>query len=175
MQTSIQLSLNVSVNINSLCFYLLILKYIFSIMVKWYRITYLYFDRCTNDHGLLQEFVIKFWRVVVHVGDSDKDFSQAILPLRILGLDVEVVFRPDLCIQAGPGLRGDEARCWVDGKPADSEQFRQCMSHNHSCPFCVKHVPSNQVFLKYAPLFTAQVIFTSHPVNLYMTHSNSSL
>lgn len=70
---------------------------------------YLYSDRCANNHGLLQEFFIKFWRVVVHVEDGDKDFSQAVLSLRILSLDVEVVLRSDLCIQAGPGLRGDEA------------------------------------------------------------------
>ena len=70
---------------------------------------YLYFDRQANNHGLLQEFVIKFWSVVVHVKDRDEDFSQAVLALGILSLDVKVVFRPDLCIQAGPGLCGDEA------------------------------------------------------------------
>ena len=70
---------------------------------------YLYFDRRANNHRLLLKFFIKLRRVVVHVEDGDKGFSQAVLPLRILSLDVEVIFRPDLCVQAGPGLRGDEA------------------------------------------------------------------
>lgn len=70
---------------------------------------YLDSDGCTDDHCLFQEFFIKFWRVVVHVEDGDKDFGQGVLPLRIFSLDVKVVFRPDLCVQAGPGLGGDEA------------------------------------------------------------------
>lgn len=72
-------------------------------------VIYLYFDRCANDHGFFQEFFVKFWGVVVHVEHGDEGFSYAVLPLRIFGLDIKVIFRPDLCIQAGPWLRGDEA------------------------------------------------------------------
>lgn len=70
---------------------------------------YLYSDRCPNNHGLFQEVFIKFRRMVIHVKNSDKDFSQAVLPFRIFSFDIKVVFRPDLCVQAGPGLRGDQA------------------------------------------------------------------
>ena len=82
---------------------------------------YLHSDWYTNNHGLLQELFIKSRRVVVHVEDGDKHLRQAVLPLRVFGLDVEVVFGPDLCVQAGPGLRGDDARRRVDGKPAGSD------------------------------------------------------
>lgn len=81
-------------------------------------VQYLYSDRCPNDQGLLQVFVIECRRVVVHVQDSDEDFGQTVLPLRVLRLDVEVVFGPELRVQAGPRLRGDEAGRRVDGKPA---------------------------------------------------------
>lgn len=71
---------------------------------------YLNFDRSSDDHCLFQELVIELWRVVVHVENSDKDLRQAVRPLRIFCLDVKVVFGPDLSVQAGPGLRGDESR-----------------------------------------------------------------
>lgn len=66
---------------------------------------YLNFDGRANDHGLLQELLVKFWRMVIHVQDSDEDFSQAVLALRVLGLDVEVVLGANFGVQAGPGLR----------------------------------------------------------------------
>lgn len=71
---------------------------------------YLNFDRSADDHRLFQELFVELRRVVVHVENSDEDLRQAVLPLRIFRLDVKVVFGPDLSIQAGPGLRGDEPR-----------------------------------------------------------------
>lgn len=89
---------------------LLLCVLIFSARGECFSVQYLHSDRCTNNHRLFQEFFNKFRRVVVHVDDGDEDFRQAVLPLRILSLDVKVVFRPDLCVQGGPGLRGDDAR-----------------------------------------------------------------
>lgn len=62
------------------------------------------FDGHADDHGLLQELLVKFWRMVVHVQDGDEDFGQAVLALRVLGLDVEVVLGANLSVQGGPGL-----------------------------------------------------------------------
>lgn len=101
----------------------LILKRIFTAGWWWFNTVYLDFNRCTNNHCLFQEFSIERWRMVIHVDDGDKDFSQAVFALWIFCLDVKVVFRPHLCIQGGPGLCGDETRRWVDGKPAKFSQF----------------------------------------------------
>lgn len=73
------------------------------------HVTYLHSDRHANNHGLFHEFLVEFWRMVVHVEDGDKDFGQAVLSLRVLSLHVEVVLEPHLCIQGGPGLRVNEA------------------------------------------------------------------
>lgn len=85
---------------------------------------YLNFDRRANDHRLFQELFVELWRVVVHVKNSDKDLRQAVLPLWIFRLDVKVVFGPDLSVQAGPRLSGDEPWWRVDVKPVASERFR---------------------------------------------------
>lgn len=116
--------------------------------MNWFNIMYLYFHRCANNHCLFQEFFVKFWGVVVHVDDGDKGFRQAVLPLWIFSLDVKVIFRPDLCVQAGPGLRGDEAWRWVDGKPTGSDRVWARLSI-----LCIKHsVLANQAFLIMCPL-----------------------
>lgn len=108
---------------------------------------YLNFDRSADDHRLFQELFVELRRVVVHVKNSDEDLRQAVLPLWIFCFDVKIVFGPDLGVQAGPGLRGDEARWRVDVKPAASEHFRHdSHSCQHRCLWCIRH-SLNKAFL----------------------------
>lgn len=77
---------------------------------------YLYFHRCSNHHGLLEEVVVERRWVVIEVQDRHKNLSQAVLPLCVFCLHVKVILGPHLCIKTRPWLGVDDPWCRLDQK-----------------------------------------------------------
>jgi len=71
--------------------------------------SHLYLHRRPDDHGLLQQVPVELGRVVVEVQHGDEDLRQAVLPLGVLRLHVEVVLGAHLRVQTGPRLRVDDS------------------------------------------------------------------
>lgn len=100
----------------------MILSFIFSdTKVNHKRACYLYFHRCSNNHGLLQEVVIERRWMVIQVQYSHKDLSQVVLPLSVFCFHIEVIFGLHLCIQACPRLCVDDPGYRLDEEPVDGD------------------------------------------------------
>ena len=83
---------------------------------------YLYPHGGPDDHGFLQQALVELGGMVVEVQHGDEDLGQAVLPLPVLRLHVEVVLGAGLRVQRGPGLGGDQPRGEVDGEPGGAKE-----------------------------------------------------
>ena len=61
--------------------------------------------------------------MVIQVEHRHKDFSQAVLPLRVLCFHIEVVLGSHLCVQARPRLGVDDSRCRLDQEPVNDDMI----------------------------------------------------
>ena len=96
---------------------------------------YLYSDGSADDHGLLQQALVELGGMVVEVQHGDENLRQAVLPLPVLGLHVEVVLGAGLGVQRGPGLGGDHPRGEVDGESGGAiEETSRALRPGHTTP-----------------------------------------